>query len=480
MTSQLPRLYRKGIPPNLGIVHLGLGAFFRSHGALVIENAMSDAGGDWGILGVSLKSPLTRNKLALQGNLYTAVQMDPESQIPRIVEVLNDVLFAPEDPTELVSRLSDPMVRIVSLTITEKGYCHVPSTGELNIQHKDIQNDIHNTEPISAIGYLVRALAIRRANGCRPFTVLSCDNLPNNGKVARNVVVGLAELIDPSLAYWINKEGRFPSTMVDRIVPATTQQDIQRLAALTGKIDEAPVFHEPFLQWVIEDDFVDGQRPYFENTLGVKMVKDVTLFEHMKVRMLNGAHSSLAYLGYLAGYQTIAETVKDPLFTKFILKLWNQEIIPTLTAPEGIKLHAYGNDLLDRFSNPAIRHRTWQIAMDGSQKLPQRIVATIVDNLDVGRPCHGLTLALAAWMRYVGGTDDRGERIEVKDPLASKLLELSNSGLEPRAKVANLLSIEEIFPIKIAERLHENVTAAYSNLVEKGARGSLETVTELL
>ena len=154
---------------------------------------MSDAGGDWGILGVSLKSPLTRNKLALQGNLYTAVKMDPESQIPRIVEVLNEVLFAPEDPTELVSRLSDPMVRIVSLTITEKGYCHVPSTGELNIQHKDIQNDIHNTEPISAIGYLVRALAIRRANGCRPFTVLSCDNLPNNGKVARNVVVGLAE-----------------------------------------------------------------------------------------------------------------------------------------------------------------------------------------------------------------------------------------------------------------------------------------------
>ncbi len=163
-----------------------------------------------GILGVSLKSPLTRNKLALQGNLYTAVQMDPESQIPRIVEVLNDVLFAPEDPTELVSRLSDPMVRIVSLTITEKGYCHVPSTGELNIQHKDIQNDIHNTEPISALGYLVRALAIRRANGCRPFTVLSCDNLPNNGKVARNVVVGLAELIDPSLAYWINKEGAVP------------------------------------------------------------------------------------------------------------------------------------------------------------------------------------------------------------------------------------------------------------------------------
>ena len=265
--------------------------------------------------------------------------MDPESQIPRIVEVLNEVLFAPEDPTELVSRLSDPMVRIVSLTITEKGYCHVPSTGELNIQHKDIQNDIHNTEPISAIGYLVRALAIRRANGCRPFTVLSCDNLPNNGKVARNVVVGLAELIDPSLAYWINKEGRFPSTMVDRIVPATTQQDIKTGGAHWEDY-EAPVFHEPFLQWVIEDDFVDGQRPHFEHTLGVQMVKDVTLFEHMKVRMLNGAHSSLAYLGYLAGYQTIAETVKDPLFAEFTLKLWDQEIIPTLIAPEGINLHA--------------------------------------------------------------------------------------------------------------------------------------------
>ena len=332
---------------------------------------MSDTGERLSILGVSLKSPLTtRNKLALQGNLYTAVKMDPESQIPRIVEVLNEVLFAPEDPTELVSRLSDPMVRIVSLTITEKGHCTSPVLESLIFNAK-IFRMIHNTEPISAIGYLVRALAIRRANGCRPFTVLSCDNLPNNGKVARNVVVGLAELIDPSLAYWINKEGRFPSTMVDRIVPATTQQDIQRLAALTGKIDEAPVFHEPFLQWVIEDDFVDGQRPHFEHTLGVQMVKDVTLFEHMKVRMLNGAHSSLAYLGYLAGYQTIAETVKDPLFAEFTLKLWDQEIIPTLIAPEGINLHAYASDLLNRFSNPAIRHRTWQIAMDGSQKLPQ-------------------------------------------------------------------------------------------------------------
>lgn len=476
MSAALPRVSRKDPAPEIGIVHLGLGAFFRSHGALVINEAMAAAGGSWGVSGVSLRSPATRDRLAPQGNLYTAVEMGSEGQLPRIVQVLGEVLFAPENPAGVLARLADTSVKIVSLTVTEKGYCHIPSTGELDLQHPDIKHDIHNATPISAPGYLVRALEARRAAGHRPFTVLSCDNLPDNGRVVRNVVTGLAEAIDPALAQWIATEGRFPSTMVDRIVPATTPQDIKQLAARTGQLDEAPVFHEPFLQWVIEYNFVDGQRPSFELVSGVQMVTDVAPFEHMKVRMLNGTHSALAYLGYLSGHETISETVNDPVFRAFAREVWEQEIIPTLTPPEGVDLHGYAGDLLDRYSNSAIRHRNWQIAMDGSQKLPQRILGTIGDNLNAGRYCDGLMLAVAAWMRYVGGVDENGKPIEVKDPMASKLRELSDAGADPRAKVINMLSVEEIFSPDLVGRIREDVAAAYTGLVENGARASTAAV----
>jgi len=473
MNSSLPRLYRQGAAPEAGVVHLGLGAFFRSFGALVIEEAMGATGGSWGIVGVSLQSPGTRDRLAPQGNLYTAVKMGPGTQATRRVEVLSDVMFAPEDPKALVARMAEPSVKIVSLTVTEKGYCYTPSTGEIDFQHPDIQYEVNNTIPKSAPGYLVRALMARRAAGHRPFTVLSCDNLPGNGQVVRNVVIGLAQEIDPALAQWIATEGRFPSTMVDRIVPATTLQDIKQLATDTGQCDEAPVFHEPFLQWVIEDDFVDGQRPRFECVAGVQMVNDVAPFEHMKVRMLNGTHSPLAYLGYLAGHETIAETVNDPVFSAYARRLWEREIIPTLTPPEGVDLQRYANDLLDRYSNPSIRHRTWQIAMDGSQKLPQRILGTIADNLDSGRSSDYLILAVAAWMRYVGGVDESSDLIEVKDPMAEKLRALSDAETLPSAKVANLLSVDEIFSRKLAKQLQGKVAAAYAALVQNGARATL-------
>jgi fructuronate reductase len=473
MNSALPRLHREGTAPETGIVHLGLGAFFRSHGAIVVEEVMDASEQAWGIMGVSLQSPSTRDRLAPQGNLYTAVEMGSSTQEVRIVKVLSGVMFAPEDPESLVARLADPAVKIVSLTVTEKGYCHVPSTGELDLLHPDIQHDIKNIIPRSALGYLVRALMARRTAGYRPFTVLSCDNLPDNGRLVRNVVIGLANEIDPSLAQWIAAEGRFPSTMVDRIVPSTTPQDIEKLSKDTGLRDEAPVFHEPFLQWVIEDDFVDGQRPRFEDVAGVQMVKEVAPFEHMKIRMLNGTHSSLAYLGYLAGYETIAETVNDPVFRAYVRKLWEQEIIPTLIAPEGVDLQSYANDLLDRYSNPSIRHRTWQIAMDGSQKLPQRILGTIADNLKSGRSSDLLILAVAAWMRYVGGVDERGNPIEVKDPMALKLRALSDAETLPSKKVANLLSVDQIFSRDLADQLQKKVTAAYAELVQHGARAKL-------
>jgi len=483
LAAELERLHRsKDHPkPKAGIVHLGLGAFFRAFGALYIDDAVRISGGDWGIVGVSLQSAATRDKLAPQDFVYTTVSQDPDGgETFRKIEILETVLVAPEDPEAVLARMADPAIRIVTLTVTEKGYCHDPATGKLNFAHPDIAHDLDHALPRSAIGFLVRALKRRRDAGTPPFTVLTCDNLPENGKLVRGVVQDFARAHDPGLADWIAAEGRFPSTMVDRITPATKPEDVERLAQKTGIRDEAPVLCEPFRQWVVEDDFVPAYgadaRPDLA-AAGVEMVADVTPYEHMKLRMLNGTHSSLAYLGYLAGHETIAETVADPVFEGFCKRLWREEIIPSFAPPEGVDLADYAGALFERYSNPAIRHRTWQIAMDGSQKLPQRILGTIADNLAAARPSPGLILAVAAWMRYVGGIDERGQPIEVKDPLAERLRGLSDSADTPEAKVAALLSVREIFSAGMAAQLAAPVSSSYELLCRIGARRAAEAVT---
>ncbi|NUB43218.1 mannitol dehydrogenase family protein [Fertoebacter nigrum] len=450
----------------MGIVHLGLGAFFRAHGAVYVAEAMAASGGDWGILGVSLQSPTVRDALAPQGFAYWAVEQGPGGEVPRRIDVVQNVLVAPEDPAAVLAAMADAGVKIVSLTVTEKGYCHNPADGRINQQHPDIVHDMANPLPRSAPGFLVRALALRRAAGLAPFTVMTCDNLPENGHVLRGVVLDLARALDPGLANWIATEGRFPCTMVDRIVPATKPEDIQRLAA-QGITDAAPVMHEPFRQWVVEDSFVGGLRPDL-GAVGVQLVADVTAYEHMKLRMLNGTHSALAYLGYLAGHQTISDTVADPVFARFVKGLWADEIIPALVPPPGENLAAYAQALFERYANPAIRHRTWQIAMDGSQKLPQRILGTLAENIAAGRPSPGLMLAVAGWMRYVGGVDDAGAAIEVKDPLAQMLKTAADQG------VAALLSLRQVFPETLAQALEPGVTAAHARLVALGARAAVE------
>lgn len=467
--APLPRLSRRPGPlPGIGIVHLGLGAFFRAHAALYLAEAMAASGGDWGVVGVSLRSPAARDALAPQGGVYSAVERGPQGETRRLVETVQQVLVAPEDPAAVLDRMADPATRIVSLTVTEKGYCHDPATGRLNLDHPDIRHDLARPTPVSAPGFIVRALARRRAAGLRPFTVLSCDNLPANGRVTRGVVLDLARALDPTLADWIEVEGRFPSTMVDRIVPATTQPDIDRLAAEAGEHDAAPVFHEPFRQWVIEDDFFDDDRPDLA-AAGAEMVADVTAHETMKLRLLNGAHSVLAYLGYLAGHETIADTVADPAFAGFVRRLWAEEIIPATPAPAGVNLTTYAEALAARFANPAIRHRTWQIAMDGSQKLPQRLLATLAANAAAGRPSPRLVLGVAAWMRYVGGVDERGAPIDVRDPLAARLRALHDSGDSAAGPVAALLSERAIFSAAMAEALFVPVSESYALLAECGA-----------
>jgi fructuronate reductase len=376
--------------------------------------------------------------------------------------------------------MADPAIRIVTLTITEKGYCHDPATGRLDPKHPDIVHDLaHPSAPRSAIGFVVEALRRRGEAGLAPLTVVCCDNLPSNGRLVAGFVADFASLSDDRLAGWIAENAAFPSTMVDRIVPAASEADIAATRKLTGLVDEAAVVHEPFRQWVIEDAFVDGARPAWEQA-GAQIVSDVTPFEHMKLKLLNASHSSLAYLGYLAGHETISDTVADGVFRGFVQKLWQEEIVPVFPATPGMDLQAYVDALLARYLNPAIRHRTWQIAMDGSQKLPQRLLGTIRARLQAGLPLRCLALSVAAWMRYVGGVDEKGAPIDVRDPLAKDLRDrLDAAGSDPAARVAVLLGVRAVFGEDLPHNtaFKDAVTSAYAALVAKGARAAAQSLT---
>ena len=464
--------YDRGSPGN-GIVHLGLGAFVRAHLAAYTDDALAMTPGAWGIAGVSLQRPDQRDRLAPQDGLYTALQRDGAGVRARIIGCLRTLLVAPQGPDAVLAAMTDPSCRIVSLTVTEKGYCHDPATGRLDDRHPDIRHDLANpAAPRTAVGLIVAALARRRAAGRTPFTVLCCDNLPHNGRLVAGLVHDFAALGDGTLAAWITAHGAFPCTMVDRIVPAATAADIADAAAATGLYDAAPVSHEPFRQWVIEDRFVDAARPAWHDA-GAELVADVVPYEHMKLRLLNGAHSALAYLGYLAGHETIADTVADDVLRAYLAALWHREIIPVVPAPPGVDLHDYAAQLLARFANPAIRHRTWQIAMDGSQKLPQRLLATIRERLARGLPVGCLATAVAAWIRYVGGVDEAGRPIDVRDPLTPVLMEkLQQAGADPPSRVNAVLGTEAVFGADLPRSgaFVAAVTDAFALLLAGGAR----------
>ena len=461
VTVAKPGYNRRMLRPR--IVHLGLGAFFRAHGAVYTE----DAEGDWGIVGVSLQRPDQRDRLAPQDCLYTTLERDGAGTRARVIGSVLSVLVAPEDPAAVVAVLAAPMTSIVSLTVTEKGYCHDPATGRLNSSHPDIVYDLaHPNAPRSAVGFIVAGLAVRRAIGLKPFVVVTCDNLPANGRLLAGLVRDFAALRDTALAEWIAMNVAFPSTMVDRIVPAVTPADLDDAQTAIGLSDAAPVSHEPFRQWVIEDRFLDAERPAWE-TAGAQIVADVTPFEHMKLRLLNGAHSALAYLGYLAGCETIFDAVSDPVLSGFVLRLWD-EILPVVPAPPDTDLRRYTEDLLVRFANPTVRHRTWQIAMDGSQKLPQRLLGTIRERLHAGLPIPSLALSVAGWIRYVGGTDDMGQPIDVRDPLAVRLRALAAG----EDAVRRVLTVHEVFgtDLPAAPAFVGPVTEAYRRLRQHGGR----------
>ncbi|XUM19542.1 mannitol dehydrogenase family protein [Bradyrhizobium oligotrophicum S58] len=453
-----------------GIVHLGLGAFHRGHQALYTETLLK-ADPRWGILGVSLRSPDTRDALAPQGGLYSVTASDGAGHQRRVSGALTSLAVAPEDPAGLLARLADPRVRIVSTTVTEKGYSHDPATGVLRTEDPDIRHDALNlTHPRTTLGFIVGGLRLRRQQDLPPYTVLACDNLPANGHTLRGLVISFAELIDRDLAKWIAGDVRFPSTMVDRIVPATTDADRADVGTALGLDDAWPVVTEPFSQWVIEDDF-GGDRPAWDIS-GAQFVHDVAPFELMKLRLLNGAHSTIAYLGYLMGCETVAAAMAEPELAGLVEDMMRDEVTPTLPALGGFDVAAYRAALLQRFRNPALKHRAAQIAMDGSQKLPQRLLGTISDRLARGLPITRLALAVAGWMRYVSGTDEKGQPIELRDPLSARLRALADEAGPVASRLAPaLLSLTSVFGHELPNepRFAQAVEAALDSLLKTGA-----------
>ena len=442
-TIAIPRYDRDAVTP--GIVHLGVGAFHRAHQAAYVDACLTDGEADWGIVGVSLRSPDTRDALAPQDGLYTLAVRDSQGEQLQVVGSILSLLVAPEDPGAVLTALTDPRTRIVTLTITEKAYLRV-ADGSLDKNHPDIVHDLANAgSPKTAHGFLTEALARRRAVGAPPFTVLCCDNLPANGATLHRLLVEFAKLRDAHgsagdqpLAGYVAAEVAFPSSMVDRIVPATTDSDRARIAQELGLEDAWPVMAEPFRQWVVEDRFPTG-RPAWEK-VGVTMVEDVGPFEDMKLRLLNGAHSGIAYLGLLSAHATVDRAFADPAIRQFVDALW-AEAIPTLPDGAGLDTTAYTAELAERFSNTALAHRTAQIANDGSQKLPQRIIASALECLEAGTELVHLTLVVAAWIAACAARGKTLPEGHFTDPLDAALTALLGQQLPANETVTAVFEL---------------------------------------
>ncbi len=454
------------------IVHLGFGAFHRAHQAVFADILAAEHNSDWGYCEVNLIGGEQQiADLKRQENLFSVSEMSGEGWNSRVVGVVKEALHAEVDGIDTVlAAMCRPEVAIVSLTVTEKGYCHSPATGELVVDHPLIQADLKNPQaPRSAPGTIVAALARRKAAGLPGFSVMSCDNMPENGHVTRNVVLAYARELDPALAAWIEQSVTFPSTMVDRIVPAVTAETLAQIESHLGVADPAGVACEPFRQWVIEDNFVAG-RPQWEKA-GAELVQDVLPWEEMKLRMLNGSHSFLAYLGYLGGYQHINECMEDENYRRAAHALMLNEQAPTLKV-QGVDLRHYADSLIARYCNPALRHRTWQIAMDGSQKLPQRMLDPIRWHLAHNDGFDLLALGVAGWMRYVGGVDEQGAPIEISDPLLPAISQAVAASEEGEARVRALLGLDAIFGRDLPDSsvFVAKVLSAYQGLLVNGAR----------
>jgi mannitol 2-dehydrogenase len=460
-----------------GIVHLGVGGFHRSHQAMYLDRLMRRGEAlDWGICGVGVLPGDRRMAEVMdrQGCLYTLVLAHADGyQEARVIGSVVEYLFAPDDPDAVVAKMADPATRIVSLTVTEGGYNVNAVSGEFEADAPAIVADLRPGAALrTTFGLVVEALARRRERGLAPFTVMSCDNMPDNGDVARRSFAAFAGLRDPELGEWVRREVPFPNSMVDRITPGTTDAHRADLSGRFNVQDDWPVVAEPFTQWVLEDSFSCG-RPPLEDA-GVQVVADVGPYELMKLRLLNGSHQAMAYFGRLAGYEYIHDVAQDPLFRRFLLGYMDVEATPTLDPVPGVDLDRYKADLIGRFSNPNIRDTLARLCAETSDRIPKFLLPVVTAQLAAGRDVHRSAAVVASWARYAEGVDEYGAPIEVVDPRRDALVAAAR---RQRDDPLAFLADRDLFgDLADDERFTHPYRAALGALHSLGARSTLEAV----
>ena len=464
-----------------GIVHLSVGNFHRAHQAWYIDRLLALPGNErWGLCGVGLIDDATERLKTItfpqQDDLYTLTQYPPEGkELHQVIGSIVEYMFAPDSQEEVLAKLSNPAIRIVSMTITEGGYNQDKRTGDYRLDAPATVAELANPHaPRSAFGFIVEALRRRRDAGIAPFTVLSCDNLRNNGGVARSAVLSHAMALDSELGRWIEANVTFPSCMVDRITPAVSKEDAERINDSCGVVDLLPVFSEDFAQWVVEDNFCNG-RPPFE-LVDVQMVDDVHPYELAKVRLLNASHSMLAYPGQLAGLVQVNQALAEPLIRRLLDGFMEQDVIVHLTTPPGMDLHAYKEKLLARFSNPAVGDQLARITSDGASKLPVFLGSTISDVIGAGGDVRRLAFGLACFVRYLGGVDDNGKSFRPFEPNLDPADQALALDADPRAPLR--MSMLHEFGITENGPFAEAFVRLRAELAEKGVLATLAGVVD--
>lgn len=455
----VPTYDRSALTPS--VVHIGVGGFHRAHQAMYFDDlAARGVSQGWGIVGVGLHRRAMKDALVEQDLLYTVVERGSTHERGRVVGALSGYHYAGEESARVSAALTDARTRVVTLTVTGNGYHLDPHSGELDTECAAVRSDLLSRGQFqTAWGYLVDALDSRRRSGVGPFTVLSCDNMPDNGAAARKALVTLAGLRDPALAKWIEDCVAFPSSMVDRITPKTSQQDRDAISRRFGVADLWPVVTEPFTQWILEDDFCNGRPPL--DRVGVELVADVSLHKLTKTRLLNGVHCAIGYLGILAGYERTAEAMADPSIYHYVEMMMRDEIAPLLPPVRGWNLDQYQRTLLKRLTNPHISDQLSRLAARGSTKMPCYLLPSVREALASHRPHSLLSFAVAAWLRYLRGYDLAGKPLKIDDQLAMKLTTMAKLGQsDPRPALAisdvfGELGEDEAFVSQVGERLKE-------------------------
>ena len=464
---------------SVGIVHFGFGNFHRSHMAMYIDRLMESGDGlDWGICGVGIlpQDAVMRDVMRAQDCLYTLMIRHPDGSLqPRIIGSVLDYDFGPDDPEAVYSRLLDPNVRIVSLTVTEGGYLKNLATGEFDAANVAVVHDVRNRqEPQTVFAYIVEGLRLRREAGIAPFTVLSCDNLQGNGEIAKRTVVGFAKLVDPDLGDWIETDVSFPNCMVDRITPVTTDADRQALASEFGVEDQWPVPAEPFTQWIVEDHFPAG-RPPLERA-GVQFVEDVKPYELMKLRLLNASHQAIAYLGASLGYVFVDEALRDDTLRAYLEQYMALEAAPTLGDLPGIDLDDYMATLIERFSNPKMRDTLKRLATDGSNRMATFTLPTIRANLAAGRAVPFSAVMVAAWAQYwvvIG----RGELPADEVPDDVHAGEMTTAALAQDHNPTAFIEMDSVFgDLTNNEAFRDEFLGAGRSIEEQGVRATVDAL----